>query len=159
MRSATDRFQTRCSYIVRNLLVALMTPGPDEPSGEQLQRYLKLIVDDLLRLWKDGVRYRTPQYPQGIIFSHLTLKLRLQFRTAGRLVRVALVAIICDHPAMCKLCGFAEKNHKNAPCTKCKVPLSEMYSDEAIRNGKRYIIQSKFYGGGVNFSDVVDNRV
>jgi hypothetical protein len=53
-----------------------MTPGPTEPSGAQLQNYMKLIVDDLLNLYDNGVVYYTPAYPQGIpsyiIPHHLT---------------------------------------------------------------------------------------
>jgi hypothetical protein len=50
-------------------------------------------------------------------------------------VRVALVAIIADHPAMCKLCGFADKNHNAFPCPKCKVSQADFFSDKSLRNG------------------------
>lgn len=36
---------------------------------------------------------------------------------SGIRLRVALVGIIADHPAMCKLCGFADHSHNEAPCT------------------------------------------
>src|SRR4051812_28951570 len=36
-----------------------------------------------------------------------------------RLVRAAVTVVICDHPAMCKFFGTAEKNHGNAPCHCC----------------------------------------
>lgn len=52
-------------YTVRNLLIPLMTAGPKEPTGIQLQQYLKLLVDDLLLLWEKGVRCKTPEYPEG----------------------------------------------------------------------------------------------
>ncbi|TFK52768.1 hypothetical protein OE88DRAFT_1296612 [Heliocybe sulcata] len=52
----------------------------------------------------------------------------------GRLVRVFLLAIVADHPAMCKLCGFADHRHKEAPCTKCHVPHDELFSEESLRN-------------------------
>lgn len=81
------------------------------------------------------VRHNSLKVLLRLLSAILSLGSSDEFKLVGRLVRVALVAIICDHPAMCKLCGFAEKNHKNAPCTKCKVPLSEMYSDKAICNG------------------------
>src|SRR5882762_4396618 len=60
--------------------------------------------------------------------SPLTLKL-------GRLVRVILLAIICDHPAMCKVSGFADHAHNMAPCTKCQVTQAELFSEKSLRNG------------------------
>ncbi|KAF8839069.1 hypothetical protein BDN67DRAFT_878520, partial [Paxillus ammoniavirescens] len=53
--------QSSCSsYCAENLLVGFMTPGPQEPTGSQLQNYLKFIIDDLLKLYEDGVMYHTP---------------------------------------------------------------------------------------------------
>jgi hypothetical protein len=42
-----------------------MTPGPTEPTSEQLQYYLELIVDDLLKLWRDGIMLKTSSHPDG----------------------------------------------------------------------------------------------
>nr|GAT56532.1 predicted protein [Mycena chlorophos] len=75
----TDRFRAD------NLIPGFMTPGPTEPTGSQLQNYLALVVDDLLDLYQNGIVVYTREYPDGIR------------------VRVALVAIIADHPAMCKV--------------------------------------------------------
>jgi predicted Zn-ribbon and HTH transcriptional regulator len=55
---------------------------------------------------------------------------------AGKLVRVALVLIIADHPAMCKLCGFADHSHDATPCTKCEVSHDEFFTEVSLRNGK-----------------------
>ena len=52
-------------YRVQNLLIAAMTPGPSEPTAEQLQHYMKVIVDDLLVLYEKGVRISTPMHPEG----------------------------------------------------------------------------------------------
>lgn len=52
-------------YTLRDLLILLMTAGLKELTGIQLQQYLKLIVDDLLLLWENGVRCKTPDYPDG----------------------------------------------------------------------------------------------
>ncbi|KIJ57838.1 hypothetical protein HYDPIDRAFT_171515, partial [Hydnomerulius pinastri MD-312] len=103
-------------YRAENLLVSFMTPGPTEPTGAQLQNYLKLIVDDLLKLYDEGVIYHTQGHPEG------------------RRVRVVLLGVICDHPAMCKMCGFADHGHKNAPCPKCKVSKEKLFSDESLSN-------------------------
>ncbi|KAF8517878.1 hypothetical protein JB92DRAFT_3113381 [Gautieria morchelliformis] len=53
-----------------------MTTGDREPTAEELQQLLILVVDDLLRLCYDGIKIVTPSHPQG------------------RLVRVALVAMM-----------------------------------------------------------------
>ncbi|KIJ10094.1 hypothetical protein PAXINDRAFT_157711 [Paxillus involutus ATCC 200175] len=52
-------------YCAENLLVAFMTPGPQEPTGSQLQNYLKFIVDDLLKLYQKGIVYHMPGHPEG----------------------------------------------------------------------------------------------
>ncbi|KAF8057435.1 hypothetical protein FPV67DRAFT_1677229 [Lyophyllum atratum] len=59
-------------------------------------------ASELLRLWKEGVVIVTPKYPQG------------------RLVRVALVAVVCDKPAAHKLGGFGSHSHTYF-CTMCWV--------------------------------------
>ena len=51
-----------------------MTPGPTEPTADNLQNILKFIVDDLLMLWKDGKEYqlgsrRTSLFMQPFIYS------------------------------------------------------------------------------------------
>ncbi|KIJ09902.1 hypothetical protein PAXINDRAFT_86800, partial [Paxillus involutus ATCC 200175] len=111
-------------YRAKNLLVAFMTPGPQEPTGSQLQNYLKFIVDDLLKLYQEGIVYHTPGHPEG------------------RRVRVVLLGVICDHPAMCKMCGFADHGHNEAPCPKCKVTKQDLFSDESLqieeRNGAEH---------------------
>jgi hypothetical protein len=48
-----------------------MTPGPTEPTAEELQNYLKLIVDDLLKLYEEGVWICTPAFPQGAVMIGL----------------------------------------------------------------------------------------
>ena len=45
-----------------------MTPGPTEPTGEQLQSYLKVIVDDLITLYETGSVIYTPAHPEGTPF-------------------------------------------------------------------------------------------
>ncbi|EIW80125.1 hypothetical protein CONPUDRAFT_155484 [Coniophora puteana RWD-64-598 SS2] len=103
-------------YRASNLLVSFMTPGPREPTGEELQHYMKLVVDDLLTLFTDGVVYITPDSPEG------------------RRIRVVLLAVICDHPALCKVSGFADHAHDEAPCPKCKAKKTEMFTDRGLRN-------------------------
>jgi hypothetical protein len=52
-------------YQPQNLLVTTNTPGPSEPTAEQLQFQVALTADELLMLYEDGVIIRTPQFPQG----------------------------------------------------------------------------------------------
>ena len=58
-----DLYQTRCR--AKNLLVPTMLPGPKEPDADQLQEYLRIIVDDLIKLFYDGIRVPTPSSPEG----------------------------------------------------------------------------------------------
>ena len=40
-------------------------PGPKEQTPDKVQRYLRPIVSDLLRLWKYGIKVPTESQPQG----------------------------------------------------------------------------------------------
>lgn len=72
-------------------------PGPKEATPDQCQRFLQLLINELLRLWQGGVRIVTPKYPQG------------------RLVRLALVAVVCDKPAAHKIGGSGSHGHTPSP--------------------------------------------
>ena len=52
----------------------------------------------------------------------------------GICVCVVLVAVICDHPTMCKVCGFGDHRHKNLPCTKCEVNHELLFSEDSLAN-------------------------
>ncbi|KIK27012.1 hypothetical protein PISMIDRAFT_65794, partial [Pisolithus microcarpus 441] len=55
-----------------------------------INHFLRPLVDDLLDFWKEGVRFsQTHHHP------------------AGRLVRAALVPLVCDVPAARQTGGFA----------------------------------------------------
>ena len=54
-------------YRVQNLLIAAMTPGPTEPTAEQLQNYLRILVDDLILLYENGILIKTPDFPDGTL--------------------------------------------------------------------------------------------
>jgi hypothetical protein len=89
-------------------------PGPKEANPDQCQRFLRPLVNELLRLWKDGIKIVTPKFPQG------------------RLVRVALVAVVCDKPAAHKLGGFGSHSHTNF-CTMCWISQEFKASPEAFQ--------------------------
>jgi hypothetical protein len=58
------------SYSAKNLLIPIVLPGPHEQTADQLQNYLKIIVDDLLKLFHEGIYIRTPRFPQGEFFVY-----------------------------------------------------------------------------------------
>jgi hypothetical protein len=59
---------------------------------------------------------------------------------SGRLVRVALVAVVCDKPAVHKMGGFASHSHTNF-CTGCWISTEDKGKPSAFqRNGKSFSI-------------------
>lgn len=50
---------------VSNLLLTSVFPGPKEQSPDELQRFLRPVVNDLIRLWKYGIRVSTPSCAPG----------------------------------------------------------------------------------------------
>ncbi|KAF8577397.1 hypothetical protein K439DRAFT_1622144 [Ramaria rubella] len=102
---------TELKYRTENLLLATMTPGPHEPTAEDLQNHLKFIVDDLLLLYDEGIIVKTPMFP----FACLTF--------------------ICDHPAAVKMSGCADTGHLVSPCTHCSVTQADIFSDKSLKNG------------------------
>ena len=46
-------------------MLSTMTPGPNEPTAEEMQLHLKRVVNELLELYEHGVIVRTPSYPEG----------------------------------------------------------------------------------------------
>ena len=59
----------------------------------------------------------------------------------GRLARVALVAVCCDHPALCKICCFPDHNHNIGFCTRCKLLRKLLAELIAIFGGVSHIFQ------------------
>ena len=93
-------------------------PGPKEADVDQVHYYMIILVNELLRLWADGVIIYTSKYP------------------LGRLVRIALVAVVCDKPAAHKLGGFGSHSHQFF-CTKCWITQDQKASPAAFAsNGK-----------------------
>ncbi|KAI0032169.1 hypothetical protein K488DRAFT_34530, partial [Vararia minispora EC-137] len=110
-------------YLDKYTATITMTPGPDEPSAEELQEFSRLLVDDLIKFEDHPIIVgKSPERPEGA-------------RVAGIPLELVLVGIIADHPCMCKLGGVADHAHKAAPCTNCKTTRAGMYTDEALKNG------------------------
>ncbi|KAF8588016.1 hypothetical protein K439DRAFT_1336500 [Ramaria rubella] len=110
---------TELKYHTENMLLSTMTPGLHEPTAEQLQHQLKFIVDDLLKLYDEGIVVKTPQFPEVLLVI---------------LVRVVCIALICDHPAAVKMSGCADTGHLVSPCTCCTVSQHELFSDQLLRD-------------------------
>lgn len=74
MRSA-NKFN-RCQVL--NALLVAIFPGPKSPTSEQVQTLLKLFVDDLIKLYEEGVVVKTRLFPQGMpyFFSPMTYILK-----------------------------------------------------------------------------------
>jgi hypothetical protein len=95
-------------------------PGPKEQNPDQCQRFLRILVNELLRLWKDGVIMKTPSSPEG------------------RLVRIILICICCDKPAAHKMGGFGSHSHKFF-CTQCWIKQKDKTSPAAFsKDGALY---------------------
>jgi Transposase family tnp2 len=83
-------------YKPENMFMAGVVPGPKEPPLTTLNHYLTPLVDDFLEFWKPGVYFsRTRKY------------------SLGRLVRCALVAVVCDLLGARKVAGFASCTHEH----------------------------------------------
>ena len=90
-------------YDVENVFLVGIIPGPTEPSKDQMNHVLRPLVDDLLILWLDGIYLtQTPRFPHG------------------RLVRAALIPLICDLPAARRVSGLGSHSFKLF-CSECKL--------------------------------------
>lgn len=88
-------------YKPENMFLAGIIPGPNEPPLTALNHYLTPLVSELLEFWHPGVQFsRTHKFP------------------GGRLVRCALICVVCDLPAARKTGGFAASSH-NHFCAIC----------------------------------------
>src|SRR6266581_3615791 len=88
-------------------------PGPKEPSPDQVQWYMRPLVNDLLHLWEEGIMVETGKCPQG------------------RHVHAVLLCVVCDAPAAHKLGGFGSHSYTMF-CTRCWVMLSQKNELEAL---------------------------
>lgn len=96
-------------------------PGPNEADVNQVHGFMKVLINELLRLWTHGVVIKMPRYP------------------LGRLIRVILVAVVCDKPAAHKLGGFGSHAHRYF-CTKCWVEKEHKADADAFQHGGQLIL-------------------
>lgn len=98
-------------------------PGPKEQTGDQVQRFMRIFVNELLRLYKDGITIYTRKYP------------------LGRLVRVVLICVICDKPAAHKMGGFGSHSHTFF-CTRCWIQKSQKATAAAFQQNGTFLFIS-----------------
>lgn len=60
-------------YRAHNLKLYGLTPGPTEFTADQLQHFMKNLVDELIKLYEDGIFIKTPLYPQGASLSYANI--------------------------------------------------------------------------------------
>ena len=91
-----------------NMYLVGVVPGPHKPSEDEINHFLRPLVDDLLDFWKEGVRYsRTHLYP------------------AGRLVRAALIPLVCDVLGARQTGGFTAHS-ATLFCSLCYLPADQI---------------------------------
>ena len=98
------------------------------------------MVSDLLRLWRDGIMVPTESYPEGTclclcILEHVLSK-------TGCLVRVILVAVVCDKPAAHKVGGFGSHSHTNF-CTLCWISTHDKSKPAAFKRGGASLLSER----------------
>lgn len=81
-------------YRPENIYLAAIIPGPHEPKVSQLNHLLRPIVDQLLVLWNPGIYLEKTSANPG-----------------GCRVRVAMIPLVCDLPALRKTAGLASYSH------------------------------------------------
>ncbi|KIO18298.1 hypothetical protein M407DRAFT_84104 [Tulasnella calospora MUT 4182] len=86
-----------------NICLVLIIPGPQKPSAEQLNHFLKPVVDEFLPFWETGRWYtQTTEFPEG------------------RLVLILLLLLIADLEACRALAGFNHHSHQQF-CSYCDI--------------------------------------
>lgn len=90
-------------YRPENIYLVAIIPGPQEPNVLQLNHLLRPLVDELERFWEHGVAFaRTADRPLGCV------------------VRVALIPLVCDLPAIRKTAGFGHYSSTHF-CNFCRL--------------------------------------
>ncbi|KAI0713024.1 hypothetical protein C8T65DRAFT_530078, partial [Cerioporus squamosus] len=90
-----------------------------KPSLEQINHFLRPLVDELLEFWHGGVYYsRTMKFPDG------------------RLVRCVLIPLVCDLPAARQTAGFGHYSAKYF-CHMCNLLKEDMNELDMSKWGGR----------------------
>ena len=78
-----------------NLCLVGIIPGPREPSGDEIDHFIRPLVEVMKESWREGSIYWTHEYPHG------------------RLVRSAIALSVNDLPMARKIMGIANYIDKN----------------------------------------------
>jgi hypothetical protein len=81
-------------YKPENMFLFGIIPGPNEPPLACFNHYLHILVEELLEFWHSGIRFS-----------------RTSACYYGRVVRCALICVVCDLLAARKVNGFAAVGH------------------------------------------------
>lgn len=103
-------------YKNENMFLAGIIPGPKEPPLNSMNHYLTPLIDDFLILWTSGVQFSSTSN-----FAN------------GRVVRCAIVALVCDMPGARKAGGLGSLHH-NRFCYMCKCSGAEDLQRVDYRN-------------------------
>ena len=96
-------------YLPENVLLVGVIPGPDKPAVDQINPYIKLLVDDLLEFWDPG------------IFFSRTHRCR-----SGRLFKAMLVPLVADMLAARQVIGIPGSVTTHSFCTFCNLDYNDI---------------------------------
>ncbi|OAD74054.1 hypothetical protein PHYBLDRAFT_102239, partial [Phycomyces blakesleeanus NRRL 1555(-)] len=95
-----------------NIILVGLMPGPKELKTDEINGYLKPLIDDLKQLYV-GMRIPTHEFPNGVC------------------VRAALLMVACDIPVARKTSGFTAHNSTCA-CYRCSWQFTGLESSNQI---------------------------
>ncbi|KAJ2913364.1 hypothetical protein MD484_g7039, partial [Candolleomyces efflorescens] len=96
-------------YLPQNIYLAGVIPGPQKPSNDDINHYLRLLVDDLQAMWNPGVFFsRTFEQP------------------AGRVCRGLLIPVVCDLLAAHQVIGYPGAPTAHYFCTCCDLDIDDI---------------------------------
>ncbi|KIN94225.1 hypothetical protein M404DRAFT_116852, partial [Pisolithus tinctorius Marx 270] len=99
-----------------NLYLAGIIPGPKQLSLENLNHYIRPLMNDLVAAWDSGIRF-----------------LRMANHPGGQVTRSAIALVVCDLPASRHLAAFAGIG-SHFFCTVCSCYHKTNYSQTDFNN-------------------------
>ncbi|RXW15897.1 hypothetical protein EST38_g9952 [Candolleomyces aberdarensis] len=115
-------------YLPQNMYLIGVIPGPKKPSNDEINHYIRLLVNDLKELW-------TP----GVFFS------RTYTRPQGRLCQGLLIPLVCDLLAAHQVIGYPGAPTAHYFCTCCDLDIDDInvlnrqeWPAKDIRHIRRY---------------------
>lgn len=83
---------------------------------------------------------RQGSFPRVCLYVSLEIVTTLTvLAILGRRVCVILLAVCCDHPALCKVCGFADHKLKQQFCHRCKITQADLATESGMSINDWYI--------------------